>query len=297
MSGLYTFSKIQRRSIFIVISILVLVNLGVAQYYLDTTASIEARVDSLLSQMTLDEKIGQMIQVEYQSLPSDTDIKNYFLGSLLAYADNGPGGKTPQEWADLYDTLQTYALQTRLKIPMIFAIDAVHGFGAMYGATVFPHNIGMGCTRNPQLVDTAEQITASEMSATGIDWALGPVVAVARDERWGRTYESFGEDPNLVKEMAAAAVHGFQGDTLAKNVNILACAKHFIGDGGTTGGVTNGNTVCNEQTLRTIHLPGYLAAIQQKVGFYHGSSKPMERFPLSWESLSLGHALETRTWI
>ena len=250
----------------IVVVIMLLSGRSNAQYYMDPTAPIEARVDSLLSQMTLDEKICQMIQLEYLSLPSYSDIKTYYLGSFLAYADHGPGGKTPQEWADLYDTLQTYALQTRLKIPMIFALDAVHGFGAMYGATVFPHNIGLGCTRNPKLVDTAEQITASEMSATGIDWALGPVVAVARNENWGRTYESFGEDPNLVKEMAGPAVHGFQGDTSAKNINILACAKHFIGDGGTTGGITNGNTVCDEQTLRAIHLPGYLSAIQQKVG-------------------------------
>ena len=193
-----------------------------AQIYRDSTATIDARVTDLLSKMTLDEKIGQMIQMEYQSLPSYSDIRTYYLGSLLAYADNGPGNKTPPEWADLYDTLQSYALQTRLKIPMMFAIDAVHGIGAVKGATVFPHNIGMGCTRNPQLIDTAEQITASEMSAMGIDWALGPVVAVARNENWGRTYESFSEDPNLVEEMAGAAVHGFQGDTIAKNVNILA---------------------------------------------------------------------------
>jgi len=239
---------------------------GSAQIYLDTTAIIEVRVDSLLRQMTLDEKIGQMIQLEFASLPSNFDIKTYSLGSLLAYADNGPAGRTPEAWADLYDTLQSYALQTRLKIPLIFAVDAVHGFGAMYGATVFPHNIGLGCTRNPQLIDTAEQITASEMSATGLDWVLGPVVAVARNENWGRTYESFGEDPNLVKEIAGPAVHGFQGDTSAKNVNILACAKHFIGDGGTAGGATNVNTVCDEQTLRAIHLPGYLSAIKQNVG-------------------------------
>ena len=140
-----------------------MINFGVAQYYLDPTAPIEARVDSLLSKMTLDEKIGQMIQMEFAGLPSNSDIETYYLGSLLAYADNGPAGRTPQAWADLYDTLQSYALQTRLKIPMIFAVDAVHGFGAMYGATVFPHNIGLGCTRNPQLVDTVAQITAKEM--------------------------------------------------------------------------------------------------------------------------------------
>jgi len=266
MKNKYHNTKRHHFLIMIVVVIMSLPGRSNAQIYLDSMATVESRVNDLLSQMTLDEKIGQMIQMNYLNLPSMSDIKTYYLGSLLAYADNGPAGRTPQAWADLYDTLQTYALQTRLKIPLIFAIDAVHGIGAVYGATIFPHNIGLGCTRNPQLVDTAEQITAKEMSATGINWALGPVVAVARDERWGRTYESFGEDPPLVKEMAGAAVRGFQGDTLAKNVNILACAKHFIGDGGTTGGVTNGNTVCDEQTLRAIHLPGYISAIEQKVG-------------------------------
>jgi beta-glucosidase len=169
----YHYNKKYYLLIMIVAIIMFLPGRSNAQFYLDTTATIEARVDSLLSQMTLDEKIGQMVQMEFHDLPSNSDIKNYCLGSLLAYADNGPAGRTPQAWADLYDTLQTYALQTRLKIPLIFAIDAVHGFGAMYGATVFPHNIGLGCTRNPQLIDTAEQITAKEMSATGIDWVLG----------------------------------------------------------------------------------------------------------------------------
>ena len=237
-----------------------------AQIYLDTSATIEARVNDLLSKMTLDEKIGQMIQMHYPELPSFSDITTYNLGSLLSSADSGPTGRTAQAWADLYDTLQSYALQTRLKIPLLFALDAVHGFGAMYGATVFPHNIGLGCTRNPTLVEQAAQIAATEISATGIDWTLGPVVAVARDERWGRTYESFGEDPNLVQEMSAATVRGFQGDTSAKGVNILACAKHYIGDGGTTNGTTNGNTQLNESALRAIHLPGYISSIGQKVG-------------------------------
>ncbi len=236
------------------------------QTYLDSTAAIDSRVDDLLGRMTLDEKIGQMIQMDYTNLPSTSDITTYYLGSLLAAADEGPAGRTPEAWADLYDTLQSYALQTRLKIPLIFALDAIHGFGAMYGATVFPHNIGMGCMRNAELVKQAAQITAEEMSATGIDWTLGPVVAVARNEKWGRTYESFGEYPDLVKEMSAAAVVGFQGDTSAKNINILACAKHFIGDGGTTNGVTNGNTQVDEATLRAIHLPGYISAIEQNVG-------------------------------
>jgi beta-glucosidase len=260
--------KIKKHHLLIMI-VLVIISLpswSNAQIYLDSTAAIEARVDDLLSRMTLDEKIGQMIQMHYADLPSSSNITTYYLGSLLAAADNGPVGRTPQAWANLYDTLQSYALQTRLKIPLTFALDAVHGFGAMYGATIFPHNIGMGCTRNTELVKQAAQITANEMSATGIDWTLGPVVAVARNEKWGRTYESFGEDPNLVSDMSAAAVLGFQGDTTAKNVTILACAKHFIGDGGTTGGVTNGNTQVDEATLRAIHLPGYISAIKQNVG-------------------------------
>ncbi|MGE5805628.1 MAG: glycoside hydrolase family 3 N-terminal domain-containing protein [Ignavibacteria bacterium] len=253
----------------LILSILIILLLpcqNIAQIYSDSTDEIEVRVNDLISRMTLDEKIGQMIQMHYPDLSSLSEIKTYFLGSLLSAADAGPAGRTPQAWADLYDTLQSYALQTRLKIPLIYSLDAVHGFGAMYGATIFPHNIGLGCTRNTELVKQAAQVTASEMAATGIDWTLGPTVAVARNEKWGRTYESFGEDPDLVKEMSAAAVAGFQGDTLSEKVNILACAKHFIGDGGTANGINGGNTALDEQTLRAIHLAGYISAVEQKVG-------------------------------
>ncbi len=245
---------------------MLLFNAGIAQIYLDSTATVEARVADLLGRMTLDEKIGQMVQVEYPVLSAAGDIQSYGLGSLLAAANDGPGDKTAQEWADLYDQFQSYAMQTRLGIPLLFSLDAIHGIGAVYGATVFPHNIGMGCTRNPQLVAQAAQVTAQEMAATGMDWVLGPVVAVARNENWGRTYESYAENPDLVAEMAAAVVPGFQGDTLSAKMDILACAKHYLGDGGTTGGTNAGDTQCDEQTLRAIHLPGYLAAIEQKVG-------------------------------
>jgi beta-glucosidase len=237
-----------------------------AQVYLDSTAAIEDRITDLLGRMTLEEKIRQMIQVDYPGLSVPSDIRDFNIGSLLANANAGPEGKTPLEWADLYDQFQSYALQTRLKIPLIFSIDAIHGNGSVYGATIFPHNIGMGCTRNPELVKKAAEITAQEMAATGIDWVLGPVTAVARNEKWGRTYESFSEDPDLVKELSEAAVIGFQGDTLAEFMYGIACAKHFIGDGGTTNGINAGSTVLDEQTLRAIHLPGYLSAIKQKVG-------------------------------
>ncbi len=234
--------------------------------YQDTTLTIEQRVNDLIGRMSLDEKVGQMVLMNYPDINTPSDIASYYLGAVLAYADNGPAGRRPQAWADLHDSLQSYALQTRLKIPLLFGIDAVHGFGAVYGATIFPHNIGMGCTGDTVLVEQEEQTTATEMKATGLDWTFAPVVAVARDERWGRTYESFGEDPNLVKEMAAAAVRGFQGDASSKSIYVLACAKHFIGDGGTSGGVTNGNTACDLQTLLTVHSPGYVSAIGQDVG-------------------------------
>jgi beta-glucosidase len=239
---------------------------GVAQTYLDSTAAIEDRVEDLLGRMTLDEKIGQMVQEDYVQLNVQTDIRTYMLGSVLTAANDGPAGKTPEAWADLNDLFQSYALGTRLKIPILFGMDAVHGVGSFYGSTIFPHNIGMGCTRNPALVQQAAEITAEEMSAAGINWTFGPVVAVARSENWGRTYESYGEEPNLVKDMAAAAVTGFQGDTSSPSIKILACAKHFIGDGGTTDGQNAGNTQVDTATLRAIHLPGYISAIKQKVG-------------------------------
>src|SRR5262249_47933244 len=152
--------------------------------------------------------------------------------------------------------LQSWALKSRLKIPLIYGIDAVHGHNNVDGAVIFPHNIGLGATRDPGLVEKAARITALEMVGTGIRWAFAPCVAVARDERWGRTYESFGEDPGLVETMAAAAVRGLQG-TPGDRTSVLACAKHFAGDGGTTGGVDQGNTECDLATLRKIHLPGF----------------------------------------
>ncbi len=223
-------------------------------------------VDELLAKMTLDEKIGQMTQADRGALASEQDIKNYFLGSLLSGGGSAPADNSPSGWADMYDRYQAIALQTRMRIPIIYGIDAVHGNNNVKGAVIFPHNIGLGCTDNPQLVEQAARVTAEEVAGTGIDWTFAPVVAVVRDERWGRTYEGFGEDPALVSTMASAAVRGFQGTSLDASGSILACAKHYIGDGGTTGGDDQGNTALDEQTLRAIHLPGYLAAIESGVG-------------------------------
>jgi beta-glucosidase len=172
----------------------------------------------------------------------------------------------------MYDGFQKIALSTRLGIPMIYGIDAVHGHNNVVGATIFPHQIGLGCTNNPQLVEDVYRATAEEVAATGIDWDFAPCLAVPRDERWGRTYEGFGETPDIVKKMAGAAVKGLQSDRLDNPTSILACAKHFIGDGGTKWGtgldekMDQGDTQVTEQELREIHLPGYLPALEAGVG-------------------------------
>ncbi|MCL5020810.1 MAG: glycoside hydrolase family 3 C-terminal domain-containing protein, partial [Bacteroidetes bacterium] len=169
-------------------------------------------------------------------------------------------------WADMCDQFQSYALQSRLRIPLLYGIDAVHGNNNVKGAVIFPHDIGMGCTRDPLLVEKAARVTAEEVVGTGINWAFAPCIAVARDIRWGRTYESFGETPELQAEMADAMVKGFQCANLSDRSSVLACAKHFVGDGGTEEGKDQGNTVCDEATLRRIHLPGYIQAIKDGVG-------------------------------
>ncbi|MDP4176410.1 MAG: glycoside hydrolase family 3 N-terminal domain-containing protein, partial [Bacteroidota bacterium] len=218
------------------------------------------------SKMTLDEKIGQMLQVDSDALDTPEDIKTYCIGSILSGGNSEIEDVSPQGWANFYDKLQSYAVQTRLKIPIIYGIDAVHGHNNVKGAVIFPHNIGLGCTNNPSLVEKACKVIAEEIAGTGIDWTFAPCVAVPQNERWGRTYEGFGEDPELVKELSEAAVKGFQGKDLSKPASVLACAKHFLGDGGTTNGTDQGNTKCDESTLRKIHLAGYISAIKAGVG-------------------------------
>src|SRR5690242_4617916 len=177
----------------------------------------------------------------------------------------------------MYDGYQQRAMKSRLGIPLLFGIDAVHGHNNVLGAVIFPHNIGLGCTRNSALVESAARVTAEEVRATGINWTFAPCVTVPRDERWGRTYEGFSESPELVAHLAEAAVRGFQQNDLINPVGVLACAKHFVGDGGTTMGTGNpnrekkrlldqGDTRLSEAELRRIHLPGYLSAIKAGVG-------------------------------
>jgi beta-glucosidase len=228
--------------------------------------------------MTLDEKIGQMTQVEKNALSnagnSPSDITTYALGSLLSGGGEGPNGAggTATEWANMYDNFQGYALQSRLKIPLIYGIDAVHGDNNIYGAVIFPHHIGMGATRDAALVQQADQVTRDEVLGTGIDWVFAPCVCVPRDDRWGRTYEGYGEDPSLVSTMGVASIKGFQGAGLSPTT-VMATAKHYIGDGGTLFGtgdsgylIDQGDAQISETELRAIHLPPYQAAVQNGVG-------------------------------
>jgi len=232
--------------------------------YKDANASIEDRVEDLLSLMTLEEKIGQMTQAERMYI-TNGDIAEYFIGSVLSGGGSTPYNNTPEGWADMYDSFQKDALSTRLGIPIIYGVDAIHGHNNLFGATIFPHNIGLGATRDPELVKLIAQITAIETAATGVDWTFGPCITVPQDERWGRTYEGFSEDPELVAELGKAAIEGYQGDDLSDSDTILACAKHFVGDGGTSGGVDRGDTICSEEYLREAYIYPYISALEVPV--------------------------------
>lgn len=233
---------------------------AVAQPKMD---SRDERVEALLKQMTLEEKIGQMTQVDYDAIKKRTgDIATYSVGSILWGGNSEPPSVKPNAWTEICDTYQDLSKKSRLKIPLLFGIDAVHGHNNVDGTVITPHNVGLGATRNPALVERVARMTAEEVRGTGIQWTFAPCVAVARNEQWGRTYESFGEDPDLVKELGAAYVKGLQGDRLSNPSSLLACVKHYLADGGTTNGKDQGNSEMDEATLRRLHLPGYIEAIK-----------------------------------
>ncbi|MBN1906548.1 MAG: glycoside hydrolase family 3 C-terminal domain-containing protein [Deltaproteobacteria bacterium] len=246
--------------------------------------AFDAKAKEILSQMTLDEKIGQMTQPEQDKVLGNAgDMQKYFIGSVLSGGDSDPTKDNSLiEWTNLYDRVQEEALKTRLMIPALYGIDAVHGHSNVLGAVMFPHNIALGCTRDPELVERIGRITAKEMRATGIHWTFAPAVTVPQDIRWGRTYEGFSEDPEIVKVLGKAMVMGLQGTDLSDPLSVVACAKHYAGDGGTEatkaprpgfpGGdivrmwLDQGDTKVDEATLRRIHLPGYITAIEAGVG-------------------------------
>jgi beta-glucosidase len=232
--------------------------------YQDPSLPVATRVDDLLSRMTLDEKIGQMTQAE-RSNASPDDVTTYRLGSILSGGGSVPSPNTATSWADMYDSFQAGALATPLQIPMIYGVDAVHGHNNVYGATIFPHNIGLGATRDAALVQQIGQAVSEEVSGTGIDWDFAPCLCVARNDRWGRTYESFGEVPTIASSLSTI-ITGLQGTSLNGPSSIMATAKHYVGDGGTEGGDDQGNTVLSEADLRAIHLAPFQAAVQRNVG-------------------------------
>ena len=202
--------------------------------YLDARRPVDERVADLLARMTLEEKIGQMTQAERGAVFDDPSlIAQQNLGSVLSGGGSTPPTNTPEAWVEMVNTFQAQALSTRLHIPLIYGIDAVHGHGNVFGATVFPHNIGLGSTRDPRLVEEIGAATAAEVRATGIPWSFSPCVCVARDERWGRTYESFSENPELAAQLGARYIEGMQGRDLASEDSVLATAKHYAGDGDT----------------------------------------------------------------
>lgn len=241
-----------------------------APIYLDPTADVEDRAADLLSRMTLEEKVGQMAQVSMHCIV-DEDIRDRFLGSMLSGGGGAPRPNNPAAWAEMVDGYQEYALQTRLGIPLIYGVDAVHGHNNVYGAVIFPHNVGLGAANNPELMARIGQVTAHEMAATGIYWNFAPVVAAPQDIRWGRAYEGYSEDPEIVSTLGAAYIRGLQNvdgaRDLAAPTTVLATPKHFVGDGGTTWGtsriyqIDQGVTEVDEETLREIHLSPYIAAI------------------------------------
>ncbi len=233
-------------------------------------AEDEARIHDLLVRMTLEEKVGQIIQADIASVTPD-DVREYKLGSVLNGGGSAPGGDnrtSPDQWLRLADEFW-YASTDRsdggVGIPLIWGTDAVHGHNNIVGATLFPHNIGLGMANDPALMYEIGRVTAVEMLVTGLDWTFAPTIAVARDDRWGRTYESYSEDPAIVAAYAPRIVEGIQGKVGSAGFlgddRMLATAKHFVGDGGTDGGLDQGDTVVSEAELRDVHALAYPAAI------------------------------------
>lgn len=233
-------------------------------------AALEARVDAVLASMSIEDKVGQIIQGDIDSITPE-DVRKYRLGSILAGGGSDPGRQynaPPQAWLDLADAFWEASMDTSnggKAIPIIWGIDAMHGQSNIVGATLFPHNIGLGATRNPELLHEIARITAIETRTTGMEWTFAPTVAVPRDDRWGRTYEGYSESPELVASFAGVFVEGLQGTPgtpeFLDDHHVMSTVKHYLGDGGTTDGKDQGDTAVSEAELRDIHAAGYVPAI------------------------------------
>ena len=232
---------------------------------------INKKVDEIIEIMNIDEKIGQMTQIDQRFLDTITDISTYSIGSLLSGGGSHPEINEPQAWLDMYNKYQSESLKSRLQIPLIYGIDAVHGHNNVYGATIFPQNIGLGATNNPELIYKISEATSIEVAATGIDWTFSPCLSSPEDYRWGRTYEGFSSDPKRVEKLGEAAVMGYQNAKTLSGKSVVACAKHFIGDGNTEFGtgmrglVDRGNTEISPEELKLKLIPKYQAAVDANV--------------------------------
>ena len=225
---------------------------------------LEQKVEALLKQMTLDEKIGQMSQIRHFEENADAHVSEKFIGSIIHTQGPIPG-KSAKEWQKRFIELQKKALATRLRIPLLFGVDAVHGQNTFEGATIFPHNIGLGATNNEELVYEIAKITALESQATGFNWVFSPCVAIPYSEKWGRVYEAFSESTEITKKLTKASIKGLQG-ILADASTVMATAKHFVGDGATDYGVEGGETSLSDAEIHRYLLPPYKVAVQEKVG-------------------------------
>ncbi|WP_437717087.1 exo 1,3/1,4-beta-D-glucan glucohydrolase [Sorangium sp. So ce448] len=235
---------------------------------------IEDAIAELLAQMSVAQKVGQMVQPEILAITPD-QVREYHIGSVLNGGGSWPGRSkhaTVADWVDLADAYYAASIDTsgapgeHLGIPVIWGVDAVHGHNNVIGATLFPQNIGLGAMNDPDLIEEIGAITAAEVAVTGLDWAFAPTLAVVRDDRWGRSYEGYSEDPEIVRSYAGRMIRGLQGRPadsadLFNGAHVVATAKHFMGDGGTEQGKDQGNTVCSEEALRDIHAQGYLSAL------------------------------------
>ncbi|MEM9093255.1 MAG: glycoside hydrolase family 3 N-terminal domain-containing protein, partial [Cyanobacteria bacterium P01_F01_bin.53] len=235
---------------------------------------IEAQIDALMATMTLEEMVGQTIQADIGTVTPE-DVRRYHLGAILNGGNSAPDNDvraTPEQWLALADEFYAASMDTtegRTAIPTLWGTDAVHGHNNIVGATIFPHNIGLGATRNPKLIQQIGEVTAQEVLVTGMDWTFAPTLAVTRDNRWGRTYESYSEEPTIVADYATAVVTGLQGelgtDSFLNDQHVIATAKHFIGDGGTQHGEDQGDNTDSEANLRDYHGAGYPPALEAGV--------------------------------
>ncbi|MBI1772046.1 MAG: glycoside hydrolase family 3 protein, partial [Burkholderiales bacterium] len=227
--------------------------------------AIEAKVAAIVAGMTLEQKIGQMTQPEIKSITPD-DVRRYYLGSVLngggSWPDRNNKRGTAADWVALADKYYEASMATDMtvKVPVVWGIDAIHGNSNVYGATMFPHNIGLGAAHNPQLAAQIGRVMGKSVRATGIAWVFGPTLAVVRDDRWGRTYESFSEDGALVRQYAGEYVKGLQGSFLDDG-NVIATAKHFMGDGGTDQGKDRGVNLSTNAQMLNVHAQGYMTAL------------------------------------